>query len=139
MKYQRNLASYHKNHLLASFGGVLWATLLACLGYIDKDVVLTVNSFVAQRVTKAGREPQTEGRVRGPQLSRRALAATQGEDMPDVRGVFHVASEGKKAREAAKMAERESEWHDKAWWANFHRGKTMSGDWWEVESNRLAV
>ena len=139
MKYQRNLASYHKNHLFATFGGVLWATLLACLGYIDHHVVLSVNAFVSQRVTQAGREPQEEGLVRGPQLSRRALAATQGDPMPDVRGVFHVASEGKKAREAAKNAVRESEWHDKAWWANFHKGKTRPGDWWEVESNRLAV
>ena len=138
-KYQRNLASYHKNHLFATFGGVLWATLLACLGYIDEDVVLTVNSFVAQRVTKAGRDPQTEGLVPGPQLSRRALAATQGEEVPDVRGVFHVLSEGKMARDAAKAADCESLSHDKAWWAKFHEGKTRSGDWWEVESLRLAV
>ena len=138
MKYDRNLASYHKNHLFATFGGVLWATLLACLGYIDEDVVRTVNSFVSQRVTKAGREPQTEGNIRGPQLSRRALAATQGEEMPEVRGVFHVRSEGKEAREAAKTADREAFWHDQAWWAKFHKGKTSPGDWWEVESQRLA-
>ena len=139
MKYQRNLASYHKNHLFTTFGGVLWATLLACLGYIDQDVVATVNSFVADRVTKTGREPQKEGLVRGPRLSRRALAATQGEARPDARGEFHVASEGKKAREAAKSMQRESEWHDRGWWAAFNKGKTRAGDWWEVESQRLAV
>ena len=138
-KYQRNLASYHKNHLFATFGGVLWTTLLACLGYLDEDVVLTVNSFVTQRVTKAGRDPQTEGLVRGPQLSRRNLARTEGEEAPDVRGVCHVLSEGKKARDAAKAADCESLSHDKARWAKFHEGKTRSGDWWEVESLWLAV
>ena len=129
-KYQRNLASYHKNHLFATFGGVLWTTLLACLGYIDEEVVRTVNSFVTQRVTKEGRDPQTEGR---------AQAATQGEKVPSVRGVFHELSEGKMARDAAKAADGESQSHDKAWWAKFHEGKTRPGDWWEVKSLRLAV
>ena len=132
MKYQRNLASYHKNHLFATFGGVLWATLLACLGYIDHHVVLSVNAFVSQRVTQAGREPQEEGLVRGPQLSRRALAATQGEEVPDVPGVFHVLSEGKMARDAAKAADCESLCHDKAWRANFHEarpGLETGGRW----------
>ena len=138
-KYQRNLASYHKNHLFMTFGGVVWATLLACLGYIDQDVVETVNSFVAYRTMKTGREPQKEGLVRGPRLSRRALAATQGDDMPDVRGVFHVVSEGKKAREAAKSMQKEFLWHEQGWWTAFHKGKTRAGDWWEVESQRLAV
>ena len=138
-KYQRNLASYHKNHLFATFGGVLWATLLACLGYIDGDVVQTVNSFVTQRVTNAGRDPLTEGLVRGPRLSRRAQASTEGDEVPDVRGVFHVLSRGKMARDAAKAADCESLSHDEAWWAKFHEGKTRSGDWWEVKSQRLAV
>ena len=61
--------------------------MLACLGYIDQDVVAAVSSFVAARIAKTGREPQQEGLVRGPRLSRRALAATQGEDKPEVRGV----------------------------------------------------
>ena len=139
MKYQRNLASYHKNHLFMAFGGVLWATLLACLGYIDQDIVATVNSFVAARVGKTGREPQTDGFVRGPRQSRRALAATQGEEVPVIRGVFHRESEGKKAREAAKSVQRCSEYHDQRWWAAFHKGNTRAGDRWEVESQRLAV
>ena len=59
--------------------------------------------------------------------------------MPDVRGVFHVLSEGKMARGTAKAADCESLCHDKAWRAKFHEGKTRPGDWWEVKSLRLAV
>ena len=118
----------------------MWATLLACLGYIDEDVVTAVNSFVGARVAKTGREPQSEGLVKGPQLSRRNLAATQGQEVPEVRGVFHTTSEGKKAREAAKAAVQESEWHVAGWWNAHNKGKIRAGDrWWEEESQRLAV
>ena len=85
VKCQRNMQSYHKVNLF--------------------------NSFVTSRVVVAGREPQEEGEVRGPQLSRRALAATQGEQLPETRGVFHTKSEGKQARDTAKAAYRESANH----------------------------
>ena len=136
-KYQRNLVSYHKNHLFVTYGGVLWATLLACLGYTDRDIVAVVNSFVSQRVEAAGREPVAVGDVRGPRLSRRALAATQGEDMPAIRGVWHTVSEGKKAREAAKGMARQSDLHSQRWWDAFNKGLTRRGDWWEAEAQRL--
>ena len=116
----------------------MWATLLACLGYIDEDVVTAVNSFVGARVAKTGREPQSEGLVKGPQLSRRNLAATQGEEVPEVRGVFHSSSEGKKARGVAKEAVQEHERHEVGWWNAHHKGK-IRDRWWEVESQRLAV
>ena len=90
----------------------------------------------AQGLKNVWQEPQEEGLVRGPRQSRRALAATQGEDMP-VRGVFHTPSEGEKARETARAMGRQRDWHDYQWWLAFHQGETWPADWWEAESLRL--
>ena len=136
-KYTRNLQSYHKQFLFTQYGGVLWATLLACLGFIDQHVVNACNEVISSRVRTAGREPQ-EGGIPDPRLSRRALAATQGQEMPSKRGVYHVPSEPKKAREAAKSAVHIWEQHVARWWQAFHSGKTRNGDWWEAESDRFS-
>ena len=139
-KYDRNMASYHKTFLFLTYGGQLWAILLACLGWVDVSVVVVVNDVLSQRITDAGRTPDgdLDAEIPDPRLSRRALAASQGQALPEKRGVNHVTSEAKSKRDQAKRA-------DKVWrslqdkvLAGFHADRTRRGDWWETEDRRLS-
>ena len=103
VRYARNLRSYWNTAQFNDFGGVLWLTLLCSLGFINAEIVTFVSRVVEKRIREAGRQP-SEGPLTGPRQSKRAQAATLGNDLPPVMGIQHKMSEAKKQREAAKLA-----------------------------------
>ena len=135
------MLSYHKTHLFHSYGGQLWATLLACLGWIDAHAVSITNDCVSARITEANREPvsDADADIPGPQLSRRALAASQGQDMPAKRGVYHITSQAKQKRDEAKLADKALARHEWQWWAAHRARWTRPGDWWETHGARSSL
>jgi hypothetical protein len=91
--------------------------MLACLGHVDQNVVRAVNDVVETRIREdaGGRTPEAGAEIEGPRLSRRALAASQGEEVPEVMGVMHKVSEAKAARGAAKWADKQAGKHNQRW------------------------
>ena len=123
--YARDMAAYFKTHLFNAFGGQVWARLLLTLGHVNADVIDCYQEVINVKIRDKGkREPshsQVEQELR-PQIASsssvaHALAASQGQPPPPVRGVQHKVSKCKQLREHAQLLVKRADKASEEWWA----------------------
>ena len=114
--YKRSMRSYWKTTVFHRFGGLPWLYALSAIGHVPASFVETYQAIIDEKIRAAGREPQAQGPVAGPRLSERALAASQGHDVPPIRGVQHRVSDAKRLRQQAQQTGKHLKRASDAWW-----------------------
>ena len=119
----RTMQSCFRTMLYERFGGLPWVQWYIAIGDLPDDLFRLATAYNLERVAEAGREPRTEREPHPyPKLAPRALAASQGLDLPQKKGVQHTLTEAMIARRQAKYLQSKV---DLALWA------------WEQGSSRM--
>ena len=106
------------------------------MGLVPRDCVEILNELIAHRAAREDRRlaTSTPG-VEGPRCSARALAASQGRDVPGPRGVQHTVSAAKQVRGKARLMEKRLEAEHREWL----KGARVDLDMWHDQQARRRI